>query len=38
MRSRLWIGILVSLVLAGGMAAPTLAADMGIVTGGETNI
>jgi hypothetical protein len=35
MRSRLSIGILVSLVLAAGMAAPTLAADMGIVTGGE---
>jgi uncharacterized protein len=35
MRSRLWIGIIASLALAVGTAAPTLAADMGIVTGGE---
>ena len=35
MRSRLWIGILLSLVFAAGTAAPSLAADMGIVTGGE---
>jgi TRAP transporter TAXI family solute receptor len=35
MRSRLWIGIIASVVLAVGTAAPTLAADMGIVTGGE---
>jgi uncharacterized protein len=35
MRSRLWIGIIASVVLALGTAAPTLAADMGIVTGGE---
>src|SRR5262245_30258738 len=35
MRSRLWLGILVTLVLAAVPAAPSLAADMGIVTGGE---
>jgi uncharacterized protein len=35
MSSRLWIGILVGIALAAGTATPSLAADMGIVTGSE---